>query len=401
MPNPYDPNRWWDSVPSSDQNSMWQWYQRLNQLGIPMVGDMGQQYQWAIDPKTGEVRPMEYNPQGGMGGPGGGGMYGGYGRNPWDAYKGPQYTDWGGTPSAPAWQMPGAYQSSGAVMPNQFQGGNYQVGNQWGQGQYGFSDPTLQAGFQGQAPDSRLDPSRAIAATVPLLQEQRDKGFADAAARAGQSGFSMSTPYMQALGGVERQSLQDLDKITQQYQYDAAKYAADQSMAAQQNALNRSLQGYGIHSGQAHEGQLADLGREFDAWRNYQNLAMQGQLANQAQNFGAWQQQGNWQNDANAAAQDAWRFGQGQDFSAWQQGNQYANQDYWNQVNQWGLPVEMMQMIAAGFGSGGRDMSQQSPWGMAYSPERSYVNPSAGSSQAGPWWSNLAGGWQRGDQFGA
>ncbi len=331
------------------------YYQNLynqyqNMSGIPVVGGGGQQYQWAMDPQTGQLRPVEYNSQ--------------WNANSWQTSGqmpggGPQYSDWGGLTDQPNFNMPGAYGGDpGQTWQNvdPYQTGTYQPGSQWGQGQYAMGSDVLQQGFQGYAPDSSLDPQRVIDASVAPLTYQRDVGFADAAARAGQSGFAMSTPYMEQLGQVEQRSLQDLDKITQEYLYNAAQFKANQDLQAQQGALGRSLSAYGTHSGYGHAGQIRDLNAADAAQAQAQALNAGGQMQDVNNQYNAWLNSGNWMMDQNRFNQDAWRmenqFGQ----DAWRLGNQYANSDYWAGVNQWGDPGQLASQVAGAFG----------PWGNAY-----------------------------------
>lgn len=354
---------WWENMAS----------QYGNMSNIPMVDNRGGLYQWAMDPATSEIRPVAYNPQEGQTQWGVGQMPGG----------GPQYTDWGGMTDRPEYQMPGAYgggagQSWSSVGP--YQTGTYQPGSQWGQGQYGMGSGVMQQGMQGYAPESSLDPQRVIDASVAPLQHQRDVGFAEAAARAGGSGFAMSTPYMEQLGQVEQRSLQDLDKTTQEYLYNAAQFKAQQDLAAQQQALDRSLSAYGTHSGYGHAGQMRDLNASDAASAQAQAINAQGQMQDVGNQYNAWRDMGGWQMDANRAGQDAWRTENQYAQDAWRAQNQYANQDYWNAVNQWGAPT-----IA------GQVMSAYNPYGSPYNTGGSFATQAPSWQNAQPMTQGQAG----------
>ena len=200
--------------------------------------------------------------------PGALGMGGGFGFNPWDS-SGGQFTPWGG--------------------------GDYQAPGPWdigGSSAAPYSDYSMQA----------------IEANIPYLQEQMDQRMADAGARAGASGFAMSTPYTDSLGAAGRGMQEDLNRIAMDYRTRAASEQAMMEQQAQQNYYDR-LYGRGAAlAGMQHQGGLADL-------------------ANQ---FGAWQQQNMW----NQAGLD-------RDYGAWALQNQLG-------YNQWALGQNMLQNLLGG-----------------------------------------------------
>lgn len=163
---------------------------------------------------------------------------------------------------------------------------------------------------------SIVDTNAAIAAAMPGIYEQQDIGFANAANRAGQSGMAMSTPYAQALGGVARNSANDIAALTEAYRYNASEAFAERSMQEQ-------LQ----------ERELAE-----QAWAQQQQLNMAAQQANQQAAFQAWMAEN--------------QYGQNQ----WQDQNSlglqgYLGQQGLNQNAQSQQQQALMQMMAQIFGS--------------------------------------------------
>jgi hypothetical protein len=159
---------------------------------------------------------------------------------------------------------------------------------------------------------SIVDTNAAIAAAMPGIYEQQDIGFANAANRAGQSGMAMSTPYAQALGGVARNSANDIAQLTEAYRYNASEAFAERAM--QEQLQERSL--------------------AEQAWAQQQQLNMQAQQANQQSAFQAWMAEN--------------QYGQNQ----WQAQNSLGQQDYWNQQQQQtSQQQQIMDMMAQIFGS--------------------------------------------------
>jgi hypothetical protein len=105
-----------------------------------------------------------------------------------------------------------------------------------------------------------VDPSGVMKSMDPYFQEQRERGFAEAAARMGPSsrGMTASTPYSEALGGVARRSSEDINRIAAEYQYKAAEEAAarqlQQQLAQQQEKFGAWQTGAGMQ-------QQAEMGR--------------------------------------------------------------------------------------------------------------------------------------------
>jgi hypothetical protein len=127
-------------------------------------------------------------------------------------------------------------------------------------------------GFNYDAIGSGIDPSEVIAAQEYKLQEAMEGDMARAGGRAGQSGFAMSTPYMNELGDAARKASQDRNALTLQYQYDAAQQQAARDLAQQ------------LQAGQ----------HDFGSWQTQGGWDMSGQLANQNQAFQQWLAENNW-----------------------------------------------------------------------------------------------------------
>ena len=189
----------------------------------------------------------------------------------------------------------GGPNAAGGV-PGPYEGGQYTAPDAWG-------------GYEFDV--SQLDPNKAIESWEPYMAEQREKGFAEAGNRMGQSGMVSSTPYAEALGGVARKSTDDMGRLAAEYQY-----------RAQESMAQRDL-----------ERQMAEQGAGLQAWGQQGDWQSQGQLADLAREFGGWQTQGGWQQQANQNQAD-------RDLSQWQT-NQYNNQ---NQQNM------MMQMLGSFMG---------------------------------------------------
>lgn len=120
-----------------------------------------------------------------------------------------------------------------------------------------------------------VDTNAVINAALPGIYEQQEKGFANAAMRAGQSGMAMSTPYAEALGEVSRKSGLDIAALTEQYRYGASEALAERRM--QEELQQRALQEA--------------------AWEAQNQMNMQAQMMNQQNQFGAWQAGNEWNQD--------------------------------------------------------------------------------------------------------
>ena len=179
----------------------------------------------------------------------------------------------------------------------------------------------------------------AINAQLPWIQEQQDIGFADAAQRAGQSGFAMSTPYMEALGGVARQASNDTQAMAQQFLFQAEESARQRELqAAMQEEANR-----------------------FGAWQQQGNWDLNSQLANAGNSLNAWQTQGGWGQQGQDRDLQAWMMqnqlgmqnAQGQNdwnLASWQSQQQ---QNMMNQQNQQQLMMQLLGMYGSGMFGGG------------------------------------------------
>lgn len=112
---------------------------------------------------------------------------------------------------------------------------------------YGGPQVTPGAGYEGfdySTVGSGIDPGAVIAAQEPRLQETMEADMAQAAARAGQSGFAMSTPYTAELGSAARKAAQDRAALTMQYQYDAAQAQAMRDLQQQLQAAQLDFSGW-------------------------------------------------------------------------------------------------------------------------------------------------------------
>jgi hypothetical protein len=153
-----------------------------------------------------------------------------------------------------------------------FSGRDYQVPGKW-------------SGGSMDAPQSSADAADMIQRMQPILQRQRESGYAQAGDRLGQSGFAMSTPYAQQLGDTERQLQENLAKEAWGVQAGLDEQRANRDLAAQQNQFNRQLQAWGQHGGWQHGGQLAGMGQDLASWQQMGNWDQQ----NANRDFGAWQ----------------------------------------------------------------------------------------------------------------
>jgi hypothetical protein len=127
-------------------------------------------------------------------------------------------------------------------------------------------------GFDYDTIGSGIDPGAVIAAQEYKLQEAMQGDMAQAGARAGKSGFAMSTPYMDSLGAAARKASQDRNAITMQYQYDAAQQQAARDLQQQLDAANKSFGGW-------QTGYMGDLdAQKFNAGGAMQQWLMQNEM---------------------------------------------------------------------------------------------------------------------------
>jgi hypothetical protein len=172
--------------------------------------------------------------------------------------------------------------------------------------QIGMVDPYQVSDFA----QNIVDTNAVINAALPGINEQQDIGFANAANRAGQSGFAMSDPYVKSLGGVARNSANDIAALTEQYRYGASEALAERRM--QEELQQRAL--------------------EQASWEAQQQINIATQQANQQAAFQAWMAEN--------------QYGQNQ----WLNQNQLGMEDYWNQqsMNQdWQLQQQQAQAALA------------------------------------------------------
>lgn len=166
--------------------------------------------------------------------------------------------------------------------------GNVGIGNLEYQGYEGQ--------YEGPAPWDQMmanagavtDTDAVIESYRPLMEEEIGRGFADAGARMGQSGFAMSTPYANELGQVERSALDDFTRTALGYKYGAAESQAGREMEAQLANAANNLQMQTALSGQQHQGAMQNQLLDFYSQTgiNDFNLAqggmqLQADLANQ------------------------------------------------------------------------------------------------------------------------
>jgi hypothetical protein len=146
--------------------------------------------------------------------------------------------------------------------------------NEWEGGGYEDQDPWEQMMLD---PGNMIDTEGVIESYRPRMEEEIARGFANAGNRMGQSGFAMSTPYAEALGGVERSALDDFTNTAMRYKYDAAKsQKADEMQAG-----------------------MFNIGKNYDAWAQGGQWGHEAGLADEQNRFGAWQTENQWnqQND--------------------------------------------------------------------------------------------------------
>lgn len=137
-------------------------------------------------------------------------------------------------------------------------------------------------GFDYESIGSGIDPQAVIEAQEYGLQERMQGDMAQAGARAGQSGFAMSTPYMGELGEAARKASQDRTALTMQYQSAAAENQATRDRSQQEQAANLDFGGWqGQYQGDL-QSQMFNASNDMNAW------AMENQYGfanNQGQNL--------------------------------------------------------------------------------------------------------------------
>jgi hypothetical protein len=127
-------------------------------------------------------------------------------------------------------------------------------------------------GFDYETIGSGIDPGAVIAAQEYRLQEAMEGDMAQAGARAGKSGFAMSTPYMDSLGAAARKASQDRNAITLQYQYDAAQQQAQRDLQQQLDAAKNAFGGW-------QTGYMGDLdAQKFNAGNALQQWLLENEM---------------------------------------------------------------------------------------------------------------------------
>lgn len=76
------------------------------------------------------------------------------------------------------------------------------------------------------------DTTAALNAALPGIYEKQTKSFGNAAKRFGQTGMLASQPYMEALGGVSRNTTNDIANLTQNLTFQANESAAQRGLSA-------------------------------------------------------------------------------------------------------------------------------------------------------------------------
>lgn len=115
-----------------------------------------------------------------------------------------------------------------------------------------------------------VSPEDVIKAQKPRIEEEMQRGFASAAQRLGMAGVPVqSGGYATKLGDVARKGGRDLAEIIARYKYGAAEKEAGRKFAADQSALDRSLQEWMKRSGYEFAGDQGDLERSLREWGKY------------------------------------------------------------------------------------------------------------------------------------
>jgi len=150
-----------------------------------------------------------------------------------------------------------------------YQGGNVTPGS----GYEAFDYDTIGSG---------IDPQAVIQANEYKLKEGMEGDFAQAGARAGQSGFDMSTPYMGELGAAARKASQDRNAMSMKYQFQAAESQAARDLAQQQQAASLDFGGWQAGYQGDLQSQMFNAGQGFDKWAMENQFGFQD---NQGQNL--------------------------------------------------------------------------------------------------------------------
>lgn len=192
--------------------------------------------------------------------------------------------------SAGPYQSPGQYQS-----PGSFQGytaGDFNGPQVSAPGAWGGYDINTPGGWTPRDIDVNTTATQdAINAQLPWIEEQRDLGFADAGARAGQSGFAMSTPYMESLGGVARQASNDTQAMAEQFLFQAEESARQREIQAEMQQLELEKQAWQQQGNWDMAAQVTEAQNSLASWQTQGGWDMAAQLGNQQTSLGAYQTQ--------------------------------------------------------------------------------------------------------------
>jgi hypothetical protein len=123
----------------------------------------------------------------------------------------------------------------------------------------------------------KIDPTAAIEAYQPYIQERRDKAFAQTNADMApvMRGMVAGSPYAKAAAGVERHAQEDYDRIAQEYMFKASTENARnqlQAEIAQQQAYEQQM---AMMAQFQHQQQLAMNAHNLGGWGTEQGLGMQ------------------------------------------------------------------------------------------------------------------------------
>jgi hypothetical protein len=120
--------------------------------------------------------------------------------------------------------------------------------------EWAYTSPEAWAAYEFDL--GKVDPTAAIEAYQPIIQERRDKGFADMTAKSAPAmrGMVASTPYVEKAQEVQRRAEADYDQIAQDYMYRASVENARnelQAMLAEQAAYEQQQQALALWQHQA------------------------------------------------------------------------------------------------------------------------------------------------------
>lgn len=179
----------------------------------------------------------------------------------------------------------------------------------------------------------------AINAQLPWIAEQRDLGFAEAGSRAGQSGFAMSTPYMESLGGVARKAASDTQAMAEQFLFQAEESARQRELQAEMQQLELEKQAWQQQGNWDMAAQVQNAQNSLQAWQSQSQMDLAAQMSNQQTGLASYQtQQGI--NSQNAFNQNQFNQNNAQMQNDWNMNNAA-------QMNQYGFAnTEMMNNLA-------------------------------------------------------